>query len=809
MITLRLLGSPSIARTTELITGPATQRRRIALLAVLASHGDTGISRDKLLALLWPDLDADRGRHALSNAVYALRHALGSDTLLACGVDALRLNRERMQIDLCDFLEALAQRDPERATRVYGGPFLDGFFLSDAPDFEQWVEGERDRLARAYGAALEGLAERRHSEGDFRGAAGWWLRLVTHEPYSSRSMLRLMQALVAMGDPAGALRHAKAHAARLEDELGVEPDAEVLALVERLQAERRLSPPPTERARSDTERFEQPPRTEDSSTVGESHSALDPVESAGAAFAPLLPLPAPASPQRNRRRSTAMAGAVLLPLIAAGLLYGGRQQETGLAEAPPIHSLAVLPLENCTPDPQQPDRPDAAQEYFAAGLTDALITEVARIPGLRVISRTSVMRYKGECGSRGRRERSLHEIARELGVDAIVEGTLVRDRERVRINAQLIRTATDEHLWAEGLEYERDVRDVLSLQKEIVGAIAGAVRSQALASLSEPKVSRRINPDAYAHYLKGRYLWNEHVLASHEEALRHFEQAAAIDPSFAPAYSGLADIYVHLDEWGGAPERGANQKGMVAARRALSLDEGLTEAHASLAHLLMHEERWEEAEREYQRAIELDSSNANARILYAFYLSAWEKHEEAIANAVRALEADPLASRAHSFAAYTFYFARRYDEAIVQWQRLLELYPDQHGAYFTIAAAHLLQGRRAAGLNWARRGVEVANNAPWSRVRLAHCLALAGEPGEGAQILDEALRDAAADELDPLDVAQAFAVLGNADEAIRWLERAREGNHGWLMFLRVEPAYDPLRSDRRFAAWIDRMRLAG
>lgn len=807
MITLRLLGSPSIGQEGEPIRGPATQRRRLALLGLLAAYRDAGISRDKLLGHLWPETDTQRGRHLLSNAVYALRRALGREAILSNGSDGLRLNPDCVRVDLWDFLDALEQGELERASRLYAGPFLDGLFLSDAAEFERWTQGERDRLARLYAEALELLAQGRESEGDLRGAVARWRKLAAHDPFSSRIALRLMQALAAAGDTGAALQHARAHAALLRNELGVEPDEEIPEFLDQLRAGRQ-SPRPTERALPPSP--SQPRHSEkDDIPPLEASPVPASTEATHGSAVPLSAVLSPKRPQWRDFRHVALFGAALLPLFAAGLLHGNRQEERTIADvSPPIRSLAVLPLENCTPDPDQPGRPDAAQEYFADGLTDALITEVARIPGLRVISRTSAMRYKGECGSRERRERSLSEVARELDVDAVVEGTLVRDRERIRINAQLIRTSTDDHLWAEGLEYERDLRDVLSLQREMVDAIAGAVRAQALASSSpQPKASRSVDPVAYAHYLKGRYLWNEHVLASHEEALGHFEQAVAIDPEFAPALSGLADIYVHLDEWGGAPEGGANQKGMVAARHALALDEGLAEAHASLAHLLMHEERWDEAEREYQRAIELDASNANARILYAFYLSAWERHEEAVLNAVRALQADPLASRAHSFAAYAFFFARRYDEAIAQWQRLLELHPTQYGAYFTTAAAHLLQGRRTEGLNWARRGVEIANDAPWARVRLAHCLALAGESRAGAEILDEALRDAAADELDPLPVAQAFAAIGNAEEAFRWLERALEGNHGWLMFLRVEPAYDPLRSDPRFAAWVQRMRL--
>lgn len=816
MISLRLFGGISIERSDGAVAGPAAQRLRLALLALLALHRDAGLSRDKLLVYLWPDTDAERGRHLLSNALYGLRQGLGRDVLVAAG-DALRLRPEAVRVDVHEFLDALERDEPELAIELYAGPFLDGFFLSEAPEFEEWVEAERDRLARRFAAALEAVAERCEAAREFRRATECWSRLAARDPLNSRITLRLMRSLVAAGHPAAALQQARVHETLLREELDIDPDAEIAALVEQLQSARLR---PAGAANGGARPTGDVPHGVPGDAPGVPPASAGPgaaePPSSGAAASALVaadrpqpadpgpgPAGAPAESVPRRAASMVLAAMLVVALVIAAVLYAERRP--GAADSATIRSLAVLPLENCTPDPARPDRPDPEQEFFAAGLTDALIMALARIEGLRVTSRTSVMRYKAQCGERAERDITLARIARDLDVDAIVEGMVIRSGDRVRINAQLVAAATDEHLWADAID--RDFRDVLALQDDVVGAVAGAIRLRAVLADTPAPAPRRIDPAAYTHYLQGRYLWNEHQLASHQEALQHFEQALAIDSSFAPAWSGLADIYVHLDEWDGRPERGEHDRGMVAARRALELDGRLAEAHASLAHLLMHEERWAEAERAYRRALELDPSNANARILYAFYLSAWERHDEAIHNAVRALEVDPLASRTHSFAGFTFYFARRYDAAIAQWQRLIELYPDVPYVYLDIAMAHAYQGRVEEGMNSARRGLALADSARLARVALARLLAVAGRRREAEDTARAALRDAPVEELDPLIVAQTHAALGDPDEAFRWLEVARAGNHGWLMFLRVEPGYDPLRADPRFAEWVRTMKL--
>jgi tetratricopeptide (TPR) repeat protein len=403
-------------------------------------------------------------------------------------------------------------------------------------------------------------------------------------------------------------------------------------------------------------------------------------------------------------------------------------------------------------------------------------------------------------------ERTLPQVARELGVDAVVEGTVQREGPRVRIAARLSRAADDGQLWAES--YERDLREVLPLQSEIARAIAGAVRARVVERPGDARAApRSVDPRAYALYLKAVHRWNEDAVASHRECIRDLEQVVALAPAFAPAHAALGEIYVHMDEWQNrSPEgRGARARALASIRRALELDERLPEAHTSLAHLLMHQEEWEAGEREYRRALELNPNHAYARILYAFHLVAQRRFDAAVEQAERAVALDPLSARTQSFAAYTLLAAGRYDAAAGRWRRMLELYPSDAGAMLGVARAHLHAGQADEGLAWAARAARARPPAD-SALALAYAYAVTGRRAEARAALATALRTGA-DALDPLDVAMTHAWIADADGALAWLRRAMEREHGWTMFLDVDPGYDPLRGDARFVELVRRMRL--
>jgi TolB-like protein/Tfp pilus assembly protein PilF len=337
-----------------------------------------------------------------------------------------------------------------------------------------------------------------------------------------------------------------------------------------------------------------------------------------------------------------------------------------------IESLAVLPLENLSHDPEQ--------EYFAEGLTEALITTLAKIGELRVVSRTSVMQYKGV-------HKPLPEIARELHVEAIVEGTVLRAGDRVRITAQLIDAIKETHIWAES--YERDLRDVLALQSDVAQAIGREVQvkltPQERAQFAQ---AHPVHPDAYEYYLRGRYHWNRRP-AELGKAIQSFQQAIAKDPSYAPAYAGLAHCLSLLTVFGLVPPSEGCLKGKGLAQKALQIDHSLAEAHVSLALAIMYDYDFAGAEREFERSIELDPRYATARQDFGLYLGMMGRYEEAYTEVQRAIRLDPLSSIIHATLGFVYLYTHRYDAAIKQFVKTLELDPNSGAAQAGIGWAYL------------------------------------------------------------------------------------------------------------------------
>jgi TolB-like protein/Tfp pilus assembly protein PilF/predicted Ser/Thr protein kinase len=378
------------------------------------------------------------------------------------------------------------------------------------------------------------------------------------------------------------------------------------------------------------------------------------------------------------RHSLALAAAAIVAVLAVPLalnVAGLRDRLLGRAgpSAPKIQSIAVLPLANLSGDPEQ--------EYFADGMTDELITNLSKIRALRVISRTSVMGYKGA-------KKPLPEIARELNVDAVVEGSVLRLGDRVRITAQLLHAPTDRHLWAES--YERDLRDVLALQSEVAKAVAREIKivvsPQEQARLAS---ARPVNPEAYRLCLLGRFHWNKRTEEGFKNAIDQFQRAIEIDPAYAPAYAGLADSYILLSNNGFLPAKEAMPRGKAAAHKALEIDESLAEAHTSLAFACtVYDWDWAACEKEYKRAIELNPNYATAHHWYGDYLSDVRRHAEAIAELQRAQQLDPLSPQISACLGFRYTCARQYQEAIRRLQNTVSLFPDFAGAHRWLGATY-------------------------------------------------------------------------------------------------------------------------
>jgi TolB-like protein/Tfp pilus assembly protein PilF len=456
-----------------------------------------------------------------------------------------------------------------------------------------------------------------------------------------------------------------------------------------------------------------------------------------------------------------------------------------------IESLAVLPLENLSRDPEQ--------EYFAEGMTEALITSLAKIGALRVTSRTSAMRYK-------KTDKSLPQIARELNVDAVVEGTVQRFGKRLRISAQLVYAPEDQHLWADS--YDRDLRDVLALQSEVAQSIAREVQvkltpqEQAHFAHVHP-----VDPEAYEAYLKGRYHWVTRSGEGLPKAVQYFQQAIARDPTYTPAYAGLADCLCGLGVWGFvSPDEGCGKaKGL--ARQALDMDPGLAEAHASLAWATMwYDYDFLAAEREFERSIELNPRYATAHHWFGWCLAAMGRYEEGYTELKRAIRLEPHSSFIHATLGFVYFFARRYyDEAIGQYEKALELDPNVGQAHAGLGCAYLCKSMHEPAIAAMRKGVQLSQGAPFFVALLGEAYAAAGYVNEAQKILEQLKELAKHRYVAPYFVGWICAALGEKDEALHWLETAYRERTAFMILLRTDPLLDSLRPDPSFQDLLRRM----
>jgi TolB-like protein/Tfp pilus assembly protein PilF len=465
----------------------------------------------------------------------------------------------------------------------------------------------------------------------------------------------------------------------------------------------------------------------------------------------------------------------------------------GAAISGPIRSIAVLPLVSFSAEPEQ--------EFFADSMTDALITDLAKIGTLRVVSRTTVMRYK-------RMQKSIREISRELDVDAAVEGSVERAGDRVRIRAHLIRAATDEHMWADA--YERDLEDVLVLQNEVARSIAREIQvkltPEEYAVLSS---ARRVDPEAYQLYLKGRYFWVKRTPESVKKAIGLFEQAINVDPTYAHAYSGLADCYMSLGfsfDVGSLPPNEAIPKAKAAVAKALEITESLAEVHNPLAFMKLNYD-WDflGAETEFKRALKLNPGNANVHHWYAHYLIVAGRPKDSLAESNRALELDPLSPIMGVHLGWLYYYLHDYERAMNQLNKTLELDPNYGLAHWYIGLVKEQQGVFTEALDALKRGDELLKDNFVVKADLAHALAVSGRKADAAEALRNLLSMSRTRYVNPFEIGLVHIGLGLSDEAFQWLNRAYEERSDLLVYLRIDPRLDPIRSDPRFQEIVRRM----
>ena len=508
--------------------------------------------------------------------------------------------------------------------------------------------------------------------------------------------------------------------------------------------------------------------------------------------APALATDAPdtranSEPVRMRRYVRMAAAVAALALaLAAGVIWLVRERTRKPAAGMPIRSLAVLPLANFSGN--------SDQDYLSDGMTEALTAQLSAIRGLRVISRTSTMQLKGT-------RKSVPAIGKELNVDAVIEGSVLRSGDKVRVTVQLIRADTDEHLWAG--TYDRELRDILALQNDVTLGIARHVEATVAGGAQTlPLVPRTVAPEVYEAYLKGRFALHKNNRAGLEEAVRYFQTAINADSTFAPAYVGIAATQEQLGTvFFGIPPGDTRPKVIDATRKALELDPQLAEARVLLANALQKDWHWSEAETEYRRAIELSPSNAGAHAGLADWLICQGRSEEALAWARRAQELDPLAFNSVDVSGILF-FSRRYDEAIRESRRDLTTHPNDPLALWSLGFALIGAEQFDEAIRTLEKAASLSDRSPAVLGVLARAYAHGGRRAEALQVVDELRRRGQKGYVPAAAYLNAYLGLGDTEQAFAWLERAAEERSNIMQFLKVHPFFDSLRGDPRFAKYL-------
>jgi TolB-like protein/DNA-binding winged helix-turn-helix (wHTH) protein/Tfp pilus assembly protein PilF len=486
--------------------------------------------------------------------------------------------------------------------------------------------------------------------------------------------------------------------------------------------------------------------------------------------------------------------------VAASLIFGItaysiHEVKASKAKSQRITSLVVLPLENVSGDKEQ--------DYFADGMTDELIAHLAKIRSLRIISRTTAMAYKDN-------RKPLSEIARDLNVDGVVEGTVLRAGNRVRITAELVQVSTDRQIWAES--YESPAGDILTLQGQVASAIVNQISVQLTPDDQKRLASdpRPVNPEAYEDYLKGRYYWNKRSDEGISRAIDYFLAATQKDPGYALGYAGLADCYSVVGSTivGTMPPAEAGLKAKAAAQKALEIDNSLGEAETSLASVRFNYDwDWPAAASGFQRAVELNPSYATAYQRYSLYLIAMGRVQESVEQINLARQLDPLSLSINFSLGWRLYMARHYEQAIQQLRNTLEMDPNFALAHLVLGETFEQQGDYSQAIMQLQKATAVSPNSPLMLAGLGHAYGVAQKPAEARVLLSQLMEQSKKQYVAPFYIALVYAGLGENDNALDWLEKAYADHSNGLLFIKVDPELDTLRSNPRFKSLQAKMRL--
>jgi serine/threonine-protein kinase len=759
MVKFRLLGTLSLTTTDgREVRRLLSQPRRLALLAYLAAATPRGPHRrDTLLALFWPELDQEHARAALRQSLHVLRSALGADAMLSHGDEEIGLNFDRIWCDAAAFQRAVEAGERRQALELYRGNLLEGFFISDAPEFERWLESERAKLAGAAARTAQALAQSCEGDGDLTTAVQWARRAVELAPNDEGLLRQLIAVLDRNGDRAGALQAYEEFAQRLAEEYEAEPAAETKVLLAEVRARETAAP-----------------------------IALATPSLGGP------PLLAVAAPLPRKRRAVI---AVVVPLAALVLLVAGRwlwdrtqRDRTGPTSTDRTR-LAVLPLKTVGTD--------ARDAYVAEGITEELIATLSQISGLRVLARGAVQRYTAPSAGSA-------DIARDLGVGTVLEGTVGRRGERLRIHFELSDSRTQQNLWSH--TYDERFQDALTVQREVARSVADKLQVRLLAT-EEAQLGRRTMPNSIAYdlYLRGLYESHRESRAATDSAIALLERATTADPQFAPGYSALAYAYTEkLFDYDA--DRRWEERAYVAIQKTLALDPDLADAYLARGKLtwtLANHFPHARAIQDMKRALVLNPNLATAH----YWLGAVYMHigllDKALQELRLAVSLDPSVPEAPPRIARVHWYAQQFDTALVEFERMPG-WEDEHALVLdhlgrTDEALRLLQqaegrGPREPADIASARAVILARRG--QRAGMTQQIAVAVARGSGLSHFHHA----------EYNIATAYALQGDHARALAWLRRTAEDGLPCYPLFAGDPYLDSLRQDPQFVAFLARLK---
>jgi TolB-like protein/DNA-binding SARP family transcriptional activator/Flp pilus assembly protein TadD len=749
----------------------ASRRRKLAVLAVIA-EARRPLSRDTLIDMFWGERDEARARNSLSDALSHLRSVLGRAALPAYR-DEIGLAEDcPLTVDIVDMLRAAGVGDHRRVVALYAGPFLEGVHVDDAPRFEDWRDRIRTQTDAAFVRAAAAVCGQFADEQSHQELASLARRWLTLEPGSTVAARHLLDAISAPGTRAAriaAVREYHALVDRLRRDFDIAPDAAVAARAAELAA-------------------------------GLVEPAVEvPADLSANGLSDPAPASQPAAPPRRGwpgRRARLLAAAAAVALIAAAtllILRAGTGPGPGAGvtadDAGAARSIAVLRFRNIGGD--------SADQYFSDGMAEEVMNALVGVEGLQVAARSASFLLSTD-------SLNPREIGRRLRVATVLEGSVRRAGDLLRVSVRLINTTNGYTLWQKS--YDRSVTEVFAVQEEVARSVAAALRIEL--QREDALRTRRANIDfeTYDLYLRGRYGW---WTSSTEEGVRrsiaHFRRALARDSTFAQAWVGLADALLELTSSHDVAPASVVAPAREALLRARSLDPYLADAHASLGYLAtFHDHRWQEAESSFLRALELDPRHANARLWLAWLLTARGRHEEAVAQIRQAQAYEPLSRLLGARLATMLYFARDYEGSIRQANISIEADSTFWLPYRQLGEALVQVGRAADALPPMRKAIALSPTAE-TRARYAYALAHAGNGAAAREILADLASEGG--NVSPVELARVYTALGEHDRALHFLERGAELGVSALVLVNVEPAFDSLRGSPRFLRIMRRLEL--